>query len=277
MAEERLAITVDTIAAAEQERDGARQRMTESNLRLVISIAKRYARSDPGRLLDLIQEGNIGLLRAVDKFDYRRGCRFSTYAVHWIQKALSRAMTDYHRTVRIPDYVIETKQRILRAQRQLQQSLGREVTVDDIAARVGMSVTDVERYLFARYESISIDSASVDEEDAAWGEFLWEMRELSDHPKPHDAVTQTTLNHITLERLSGEAEALLKSLSKRERLILTMRFGLEDGREYSRDEIGDRFSLSRERIRQHETAALRKLKHPRRSCRLQKFVDATFE
>ena len=274
---QRLARSVALLAAAERDRDSAREKLAESNLRLVVSIAKKYARSDRGRFLDLVQEGNLGLLRAVDKFEYRRGFRFSTYATWWIRQAISRAYAEQSRTVRIPTHVMETIQRISRTQKQLQQRLGREATIDEIAAHLEMGASDVQRFLQIGQDSVSLHTAVGEDDDTSLGQFIWDTRGLPDQHKVADAVTHKTLNDITRERLTQASEALLQSLSKRERLIIALRFGLEDGHEHSLDEIGDRLSFSRERVRQLETVALRKLRHPRRSCRLQPFIDGTFE
>ena len=274
---ERLTRSVALVAAAERDRDSARDKLAESNLRLVVSIAKKYARSDTGRFLDLVQEGNLGLLRAVDKFEYRRGYRFSTYATWWIRQAISRAYAEQSRTVRIPTHVMETIQRISRTQKQLQQRLAREATIDEVAAHLEMGVSDVQRFLRIGQETVSLHSAVGEDDDTSLGQFIWDTRGLPDQHKVADAVSHKTLNDITRERLTQASEALLQSLSKRERLIIALRFGLEDGHEHSLDEIGDRLSFSRERVRQLETVALRKLRHPRRSCRLQPFVNSTFE
>ena len=274
---EQLKKAVAVFAQAERDHTAARQALVEANLRLVVSVAKRYARSDAGRFLDLIQEGNLGLLRAVDKFEYRRGYRFSTYATWWIRQAISRFIAEQSRTVHIPAHVMETMQRVARTQKQLQQRLGREATLDEIAHHVDMTATEVQRFLRAGQETVSLQAAVGEDEEATLAQFIWDTRGLPDHHKVADAVTHKTLNDITRERLERESGAVLKSLSKRERTILALRFGFEDGQEHSLDEIGNRLSVSRERIRQLETVALRKLRHPRRSCRLQTFVGATFE
>jgi RNA polymerase primary sigma factor len=276
--EDQLRRAMAGIGAAEQDRTIAREKLAESNLRLVVSIARKYVRwSDGGgRLLDLIQEGSVGLLRAVDKFDYRRGTRFATHASWWIRQAINRFLDQQVRAVRLPGHVIATMHRISRAQQQLEQQLGHETTIDDIASQLGMTAEEVQRYQRIRQE-VSLHAAVSQDEESTLAQFLWDARGLPAGHKPEDAVTYQKLNEITFERLERASDELLKTLSQRDRTVLAMRFGLTDGHEHSLEEIGALFSVSREQIRQWETEALRKLRHPRRSWRLQRFVNANFE
>ncbi|MBV9083796.1 MAG: sigma-70 family RNA polymerase sigma factor [Acidobacteriaceae bacterium] len=275
--EDQLRRAVASIVAAEQERTIAREKMAKSNLRLVASIARRYVRSHDGdRLHDLIQEGSIGLLRAIDKFDYRRGTRFATHASWWIRQAINRFLDDQIRAVRLPGHVIATMHRISRAQRQLEQQLGRETTIEDIASELRMTAEEVQRYQRIRQE-VSLHATVGEDEESTLAQFLWDTRGLPSGHKPEDAVTYQKLNEITSERLERASDELLKTLSERDRNILTLRFGLIDGQEHSLEEIGALYSVSRERVRQWETEALRKLRHPRRSSRLERFVNANFE
>jgi len=276
--EDQLRRAVASIGAAEQDRTIAREKLAESNLRLVVSIARKYMRwgGGGGRLLDLIQEGSVGLLRAVDKFDYRRGTRFATHASWWIRQAINRFLDEQVRAVRLPGHVIATMHRISRAQQELEQQLGRETTIDDIASQLGMTAEEVQRYQRIRQE-VSLHATVGQDEESTLAQFLWDARGLPAGHKPEDAVTYQKLNEITFERLERASDELLKTLSKRDRTVLAMRFGLTDGHEHSLEEIGALFSVSREQIRQWETEALRKLRHPRRSWRLQRFVNANFE
>jgi RNA polymerase primary sigma factor len=276
--EDQLRRAVASIAAAEQDRTMAREKMAESNLRLVASIARKYVRSyDSGdRLHDLIQEGSVGLLRAIDKFDYRRGTRFATHASWWIRQAITRFLDDQIRAVRLPGHVMATMHRTWRAQKQLEQQLGREATIDDIACQLRMAAEEVQRYQRIRQE-VSLHSTVGEEEESTLAQFLWDTRGLPAGHKPEDAVTYQKLNEITFERLARASDELLKTLSQRDRTVLKLRFGLTDGQEHSLEEIGALYSVSRERVRQWETEALRKLRHPRRSSRLERFVNGQFE
>jgi RNA polymerase primary sigma factor len=276
--EDQLRRAVASIAAAELDRTMAREQMAESNLRLVASIARKYVRSydSADRLHDLIQEGSVGLLRAIDKFDYRRGTRFATHATWWIRQAINRFLDDQIRAVRLPGHVIATMHRIWRAQQQLEQQLGRETTVEDIASELRMTAEEVQRYQRIRQE-ISLHATVGEEEESTLAQFLWDTRGLPAGHRPEDAVTYQKLNEITFERLARASDELLKTLSQRDRTILQLRFGLIDGQEHSLEEIGARYSVSREQVRQWETEALRKLRHPRRSSRLERFVNANFE
>ena len=252
--------TYEVVVRGERKAENAKAELIEANLRLVVSIAKKY-RNRGLSFLDIIQEGNTGLMRAVDKYEYKRGYKFSTYATWWIRQAITRAIADQARTIRIPVHMIETINKLIRTSRQLVQKFGREPFPEEIALEMEMPVDKVRKVLKIAKEPISLETPIGEEEDSHLGDFIEDQNVIS----PSEAVINLNLKEQT--------ESVLQTLTPREERVIKMRFGVGDGKDHTLEEVGQSFAVTRERIRQIEAKALRKLRHPSRSRKLRAFLE----